>query len=87
MRLAGGGGILGYQIDRAQIDPICRCPTPWQRDYEFQPRKDMDQKEVLRLITIRTTDVVFLYRIRAIDALGRLGKWSDTLRIKAVPKL
>jgi len=86
MRLTGGGGLLGYQVDRAQIDPICHCPTAWRRDYELPPRKEMDQKEVFRLITVRTPNVAFLYRIRAIDALGRLGMWSATIHAKAVTK-
>jgi len=86
MRLAGGGGLLGYQIDLAQIDPICHCPTAWRRDYELQPRKEMDQHEVIRLITLHRAGVEFLYRIRAVDALGRLGKWSETIHAKAVKK-
>ncbi|MDX8408906.1 MAG: hypothetical protein R8J84_02495 [Mariprofundales bacterium] len=86
MHLAGGGGLLGYQIDRAQIDPFCHCPTPWRRDYEMQPKKAMDQGEVIRLITVRTGNVEFLYRIRAVDALGRLGSWSKPMHIKVIPK-
>jgi len=86
MQMAGGGGFLGYQIDRAQIDPICHCPSEWRRDYEFQPRKGMDQKKVMRLITLHKTGVKFLYRIRAVDALGRLGAWSKTIDAKVVVK-
>jgi len=87
MRLAGGGGVLGYQVDRAQIDPICHCPTAWRQDYELQPRKEMDQHKVMRLITIHKSDIQFLYRVRAIDALGRLGPWSKTIRTIPVKKL
>ena len=87
MRLAGGGGVLGYQIDMAQTDPICHCRTPWQRDYELQPRKAMDQKDIVRLITIHKSGVEFFYRVRAVDALGRLGQWSKTIRAQPVEKL
>ncbi len=87
MRLAGGGGFLGYQIDIAQTDPICHCRTPWQRDYELQPRKGMDQKDVVRLITIHKAGVEFFYRIRAVDALGRLGPWSKTIRAQPVERI
>ncbi len=86
MRLAGAGGVLGYQVDRARTDPICHCRTPWRRDYEFQPRPGMDQERVTRLIGVRTPNVEFFYRVRAVDALGRLGPWSDPIRIKVVPK-
>jgi len=86
MQLAGGGGVLGYQIDRAQIDPICHCQTPWQRDYEVQPKPAMDQGKVIRMITVRTPNVEFFYRIRAVDALGRLGSWSKPMHIKVIPQ-
>jgi len=86
MHLSGANGMLGYQVDRAQIDPICNCPTPWQRDYEMQPRREMDQGEVIRLINIRTPNVEFLFRVRAVDALGRLGAWQKTIHIKVIPR-
>ncbi|MDQ6965073.1 MAG: hypothetical protein Q9M13_09165 [Mariprofundales bacterium] len=86
MRLAGGGGVLGYQVDIAQIDPICHCPTAWRRDYELQPRSDMDNRKVIRIITLHRAGVKFLYRIRAVDALGRLSRWSDTIHATPVEK-
>jgi len=86
MQLAGADGMVGYQIDRAQIDPICHCPTPWQRNYEMPPRVGMDQEKVVRLINIRTPNVEFLFRVRAVDALGRLGAWQKPIQIKVVPQ-
>ncbi|RMH51088.1 MAG: hypothetical protein D6682_05510 [Zetaproteobacteria bacterium] len=84
LRLAGAGGVLGYQIDRARIDPICRCRSEWRRDYEFAPRPGMEGEELVHVIPVRLPDVEFLYRVRAIDALGRLGPWSAPMHIRWV---
>ncbi len=82
--LQGDPAGVGYQIDRAEIDPICNCPTMWQRYFEQPPYPNQVGERQTRLLNLRTLDRTYLFRIRAFDAHGRLGAWSETIRAQAV---
>jgi hypothetical protein len=86
LRLEGGDKGIGYQIDRSEMDPYCNCPSNWQRLYEEPPmdrNRGADLKKLLRLRLDRT----YMYRIRAVDGLGRLGSWSKPFSGKAEERL
>jgi len=87
MKISGGSYGLGYQIDRAEIDPYCKCPGFWRRYQEQQPTKEnLDKENFSELIPLRAPDVEFAFRVRAIDALGRFSEWSRVIRAKADPE-
>ncbi len=83
-RLVGGAGGIGYQIDRAEVDPVCHCPTMWRRYFELPPQPDQGPRKVRKLVPLKTTKVEFLFRIRAVDMQGRFGPWSAPIRARAV---
>lgn len=85
--LRGDSAGVGYQIDRAEIDPICKCPTMWQRYFEQPPYPSQVGERQTRLLNLRTLDRTYLFRIRAFDAHGRLGAWSKPIRAQAVDLL
>ncbi|RMH61724.1 MAG: hypothetical protein D6678_02875 [Zetaproteobacteria bacterium] len=82
--LQGDPAGVGYQIDRAEIDPYCHCPGMWQRYYEQPPFAKQVGEHITKLLNLRVLDQEFLFRIRAIDAAGRFGPWSEPIRAKAV---
>lgn len=82
IRLAGGSQGVGYQIDRSELDPYCNCPSFWQRFYEEPPQAKNAGPELERLLRLRL-DRTYVFRIRAIDGLGRLGPWSKPISAKA----
>jgi len=82
-RLTGGAGGVGYEIDRARIDPVCRCPTMWRRYFEQVPSASLRGKKIVRLLKLRKQGVVYLFRIRAVDAEGRFGRWIGPIRAEA----
>lgn len=87
MKISGGSYGLGYQIDRAEIDPYCKCPGFWRRYQEQQPTKEnLDKENFSELIPLRVLDVEYAFRVRAIDALGRFSEWSQVIRAKADPE-
>jgi len=75
---------VGYQIDRAEIDPICDCPGMWRRYLEQEPMARQVGIESNRVINLKTTKREFAYRIRAYDAAGNLGPWSQIVRARAI---
>ncbi len=81
--LTGGSGPVGYQIDRAEIDPVCQCPTDWRRFYEQPAIPGQKNKELTKALNLRTAKRTFFFRIRAVDAFGNLGPWSQTIRARA----
>ncbi len=84
IKTSGGSGGIGYQIDRAEMDPYCKCPGIWRRYYEEMPiPKNFDKSSMSQLINLRSGDVEYLFRVRAIDALGRFSEWSRPIRAKA----
>lgn len=81
--MQGGAGGLGYQIDRAELDPHCNCPSMWRRFLEQPALPRQVGATMTRNINIHTPDHVYFFRIRAVDAMGNLGKWSKTIRVHA----
>jgi len=86
LRLKGGHSGIGYQIDRAELDPYCNCPDRWQRYFEQQPSPLNADKEIVKVFRTEQGDHQFLYRLRAIDGEGRLGTWSKVIHTEVQPK-
>lgn len=82
--LKGNPEGVGYQIDRAEIDPICKCPGIWRRYLEQEPMPKSVNTELNRLINLKTTKREFAFRIRAFDAEGNLGAWSAPVQARAI---
>jgi len=82
--LSGGKGGIGYQIDRAEIDPYCKCPGFWRRYYEEVPNsKNFERASMPQLINLRGGDFEYAFRVRAVDILGRFSEWSKPIRARA----
>ncbi len=81
--LAGGEGGVGYQLERAEMDPYCQCPTAWSPYHEEVPQRKNQGKALERILRFEISGHYYLYRVRAMDALGRLGAWSQTLKQEA----
>jgi len=78
--LTGDPEGVGYQIDRAKIDPYCKCPDFWRRYLEQMPSKNNVGVPISKLLKLRSTTTEYVFRIRAFDAIGRLGSWSRHIR-------
>ncbi len=76
IQLAGGQGGVGYQMDRAEMDPYCKCPSTWFRYYEEPPLARNNTKVLQKMISLEVAGHDYVYRLRAIDAAGRLGAWK-----------
>lgn len=81
--LSGGSGGVGYQIDRAPIDPYCHCPGFWRRYRASPARPELEGVKTTVLINLRGGDLAYAFRVRAVDALGRLGPWSKVIRVRS----
>jgi predicted small lipoprotein YifL len=82
--LTGGGeGGVGYQIDRAPIDPYCNCPGFWRRYREVPAQRALVGANTKVLIDLRGGTIAYAYRIRAVDAIGRLGPWSKIIQARS----
>ncbi|MBL4759498.1 MAG: hypothetical protein JKY80_01405 [Mariprofundaceae bacterium] len=75
IQLTGGAGGVGYQIERAEMDPYCKCPAVWRRYYEEPPLERNNSRVLPKMIRMQVVGNDFVYRLRAIDAAGRLGSW------------
>ncbi|MDQ6994954.1 MAG: hypothetical protein Q9M18_05105 [Mariprofundaceae bacterium] len=80
LQLADGEGGVGYQLERSEIDPYCQCPSTWHPFTEVPPSRSYEGKTLERVLRFEIGGHYFLYRVRAIDALGRLGQWSETFQ-------
>ncbi len=78
--LKGNPAGVGYQIDRAEVDPYCNCPSFWRRYDERLPNPKLLEDPIKKLITITVKDRAFLFRIRAYDNEGNIGPWSKMMR-------
>ena len=88
LSLEGGSHGIGYQIDRTEIDPYCKCPGFWRRFHEATPKSENFGKSSLtQLIVLKGMDVEYAFRVRAIDALGRFSDWSEVIRVRAQAEL
>jgi len=81
--ILGGSGHVGYQIDRAEVDPICNCMTHWQRTFEQEPLPRQKGKVLTRNLKLLSHNRAFAFRIRAFDSLGNLSPWIETMRARA----
>ncbi len=82
---AGDPGGVGYQVDRAPIDPYCNCVGFWRRYRGEQARPDRVGAKTTVLLGLHGTEYAF--RIRAVDSMGRLGPWSKIIRARSQLKL
>ncbi len=82
LRLNGGRGGIGYQLDRAELDPYCKCPDMWWRYYELSPSPKNRDKELVKVIRTEAADRRYLYRLRAVDSEGHLGRWSKVIQVE-----
>jgi len=82
--LKGDARGVGFQIDRAQIDPYCQCPGFWRRYLEQMPRHELANTKTYKMIHLKNTTVEYLFRIRAVDAFGNLGPWSKIIHARGV---
>jgi hypothetical protein len=82
--LAGSAEGVGYQIDRAAIDPYCKCPGFWRRYFEQLAFPKNVGVPITKLLQLRSTTAEYVFRIRAFDAAGRLGPWSKHIRALGV---
>ncbi|MDQ6996531.1 MAG: hypothetical protein Q9M82_03605 [Mariprofundus sp.] len=83
-RLSGNPKGLGYQIDRTEIDPYCKCPGFWRRYNDQRARPDLANRTTNKIINLKTTKVEFVYRLRATDLNGNFGPWSKLIRARGV---
>ncbi len=81
--LNGGTGPVGYQIDRAEIDPHCNCPAFWRRFYGQPAIREQKGQVLTHTLNLQTYKRAFAFRIRAVDSLGNLGAWSTPIRVRA----
>jgi len=82
--LTGNPKGVGYQIDRTQIDPYCKCPGFWRRYQDQQPLPDLVNRATQKIINLKTTKIEFVYRLRATDLDGNFGPWSKLIRARGV---
>ncbi|MES0372420.1 MAG: hypothetical protein ABUK11_09105 [Mariprofundaceae bacterium] len=82
LKISGGAYAVGFQVDRAEIDPSCKCPSFWRRLFEEVPSKKHLDKEISKLIWLKQ-EREYAFRVRAIDALGRFSEWTSPFLAKA----
>lgn len=84
---AGDPGGVGYQVDRAPIDPYCDCVGFWRRYREEQARPDRVGAKTKLILNLQSGKLEYAFRIRATDASGRLGPWSKIIRARSQLKI
>lgn len=83
IELAGGSEALGFQMDRTEQEPGCKCPGFWRRYYEAPPSARLKGKTITKMFNLRTHKSIYYFRVRAVDDLGRLGPWGETIFAQA----
>lgn len=78
--LKGNPAGVGFQIDRTELDPYCKCPGFWRRYDESLPKAELLKGPVTKLIAIKARNTEYLFRIRAYDDNGNVGPWSKLIR-------
>jgi hypothetical protein len=81
--IQGGYGPVGYQIDRAEVDPICNCLTEWRRLFEQPALPHQKDTLLVHNLNLLSPDREFAFRIRAVDSAGNLSTWSKPMRARA----
>ena len=84
---AGDPGGVGYEIDRAPIDPYCNCVGFWRQYRAEQARPQWVGTKLKVLLDLRGGKLEYAFRIRAVDSMGRLGPWSKVIRARSQLKL
>jgi len=82
--LTGSADGVGYQIDRTEMDPYCKCPGFFRRYFEQPAFPAQVGTPLTRLINLKTTEKEFVFRIRAVDAQGNLGEWSELIHARGM---
>ena len=82
--IAGGSGAVFYQIDRTEVEPDCQCIGHWLRYYESSA--STQRQGLVRHIKLRKSNVVYAFRLRVKDSLGRVSGWSQILKASAEKK-
>ncbi len=80
--LAGQARGVGYQIDRAELDPYCKCPGFWRRYFERTPVPKQTGRVLTKLINVGQGEKAYYFRVRAIDSLGRFSAWGKPFFIR-----
>jgi len=83
-KLVGVAEGVGYQIDRTEVDPYCKCPGFFRRYFEQPAFAGQVGEPLTKLINLKTTEREFVFRIRAVDAQGNLGAWSELMHARGV---
>jgi len=81
--ILGGFGNVGYQVDRAEVDPVCDCLTSWQRYFEQPTLPNQKGRSLQRTFKLLNAERAFAFRIRAVDTAGNLSPWSAPMRASA----
>jgi hypothetical protein len=79
--IEGGSGAVFYQVDRAEVDPSCNCIANWLRYYESSPSSQ--RTHLQHHFKLLRADVVYAFRVRAVDSLGRKTAWSKVMKVEA----
>ena len=82
-KLAGGADGIGFQVDRTEQDPECKCPSFWRRYFEQPPAADRADRPLVQMFNLQTHKKAFYFRLRAVDGLGRLSPWSKPIFAQA----
>ncbi|MDQ7004547.1 MAG: hypothetical protein Q9N67_06390 [Ghiorsea sp.] len=81
LSIIGGSDTVVYQIDRAKVDPDCKCVNDWLRYYESSP--STQRHDLKRNIKLQHVDETYAFRVRVMDSLGRKSDWSKVFQVKA----
>ncbi|MDX8403137.1 MAG: fibronectin type III domain-containing protein [Mariprofundaceae bacterium] len=82
IKITGGSYGVGFQVDRSEIDPSCKCPSFWRRFYEKPVSNKHFDKKISKFINLKA-DTEYAFRVRAIDALGRFTEWTEPFLTKS----
>ena len=81
LSIQGGSGAVWYEVDRAEIDPSCNCIAGWLRYYESSPSAQRSGLE--HHFKLRMQGMVYAFRVRAVDSIGRKTAWSKVMKTEA----
>ena len=78
LSIQGGSGAVLYEVDRAEVDPSCNCIADWLRYYESSASAQRTGLE--HHFKLRWQGVVYAFRVRAVDSIGRKTAWSKVMK-------
>jgi len=82
--LVGNPEGVGFQIDRAEMDSYCKCPGLWRRYLEQLPSPQNIGVPITKILKLRTPNVEYVFRVRAVDMTGQLGPWGKIIHATGV---